>query len=311
MQGSSRPKHIAPVSMITAPRGGDPTHSNGSQAMCKKMFASIAALCLASTTPAFAGEQLLPSLTNTSASTSFPSDAADQLAMDHTFPPEGAPDALAPQKEAPTTITAAERLTDPITKAVTFEGREDEVTYMSENGRYVIRGRLFDTWTGKVVASLADIHTTMQGLDLARYGMTEADLDPFTWGKGSSVVSVFVDPYCPYCAQLFDQLAADPSLSDLYTFKIYTVAYLGDDSVAAVNRLACHPDRSEALTRLMSHDTRWMRTIEVPKCPADAAVKRMMIAQALGIGGVPFLIGPLGGMSKGNPPDLRGFLESN
>lgn len=283
--------------------------------MCKKKFAVLALLCGAYASASAAGDQLLPSLGPGAGAPEPPLGAVMGLAEASTAEqppsnPDITPNAL-PASSAPTTITGAERLTDPITRAVVFEGHEEEVTFMSENGRYVIRGRLFDTWTGKTVTSLEDFRPMMQGLDLSRYGMTEKDLDPFILGQGSTSVSVFVDPYCPYCAQLFDQMLADPTLSDQYTFKIYTVAYLGDDSVEAVNRLACHPDRAEALSRLLNHDTRWMRTVEVPKCPADAAVKRMMIAQALGIAGVPFLIGPMGGMSKGNPPDLRGFLESN
>ena len=291
--------------------------------MCKKKLHLITAVCaLAASFPAVAQDQLRPSL----GSEGVPPAEAPRVTLSATpgkaasdgqplfvpAPTESqtpAPDAAA--TTAPTTITAGERLTDPITRAVTFEGHEDEVTYMSENGRYVIRGTLFDTWTGKIVQSLADVQQTMQGLDLARYGMTEADVAPFTWGKGRAVVSLFVDPHCPYCAQLFDQMRADPALADQYTFKIYTIAYLGDQSVKSVNALSCTPDKAQALDRLMAHDTRWMQTAQVPPCPTDPAVKRMMLAQALGITGVPFLIGPAGGMSKGNPPDLRGFLESN
>lgn len=288
--------------------------------MCKKKLQLITALCaLAAPFPSVALDQLRPSLGDAAVDapraslTAPPADApASGKPLFVATQPDGEPSGpAAPATTAPTTITAGERLTDPITRAVTFEGHEDEVTYMSENGRYVIRGTLFDTWTGKIVQSLADVQQTMQGLDLSRYGMTEADLAPFTWGKGRAVVSLFVDPHCPYCAQLFDQMRADPTLADQYTFKIYTVAYLGDQSVQSVGALSCEPDKAKALERLMAHDTRWMRTAQVPSCPTDPAVKRMMLAQALGVSGVPFLIGPAGGMSKGNPPDLRGFLESN
>lgn len=297
--------------------------------MCKKKLHLITAVCaLSAPLPTAAQDQLRPGLSEPTVLGGPAVAAVEAPRVTLSAPPGDAPTAGKPRfvpeqtttepsppapagTTAPTTITAGERLTDPITRAVTFEGHEDEVTYMSENGRYVIRGTLFDTWTGKIVQSLADVQQTMQGLDLARYGMTEADVAPFTWGKGRAVVSLFVDPHCPYCAQLFDQMRADPALADQYTFKIYTVAYLGDQSVKSVNALSCTPDKAQALDRLMAHDTRWMQTAQVPPCPTDPAVKRMMLAQALGITGVPFLIGPAGGMSKGNPPDLRGFLESN
>ena len=160
--------------------------------MCKKKLHLITAVCaLAAPLPAIAQDQLRPSL---GGQTLLPAPAVAPVEAPRvtlSAPPGDAPSAgkplFVPEQAttepsppapagttAPTTITAGERLTDPITRAVTFEGHEDEVTYMSENGRYVIRGTLFDTWTGKIVQSLSDVQQTMQGLDLSRYGMTEA-----------------------------------------------------------------------------------------------------------------------------------------
>lgn len=207
-------------------------------------------------------------------------------------------------------ITATEQLPNPFTHAVELEGR-DGIAFISQNGRFVLRGMVFDMWTGQTLASLDDIRKSKTSVNLNELGLKDEDVDPFRLGTGEKKVTLFVDPLCPFCAQLFDQIAADPTLEDEFTFIIYTVPFLGDNSAKAVTALSCSKDRQRALEALLAKDRRWMATVDTADCNLEPIMKRTIMSQMLGVTGVPFLVGPQGGINRGLPKDLRAFLSNS
>lgn len=208
-------------------------------------------------------------------------------------------------------ITSHEELTSPFTHAVTLEGR-DGIAYVSQNGRFIMRGAIFDSWTGETIQTMDALRAAKKTVNMADLGLKDEDVDPFYWGNGPREVTVFVDPLCPFCSQLFDQLLSDPSYARDYRFTIYTVPFLGDDSSKAVTVLSCAPDRDEAVRALLTKDRRWMQTQPTPeKCDPQPIIQRTILSQMLGITGVPYLIGAEGGVARGMPADLRTFLQTN
>ena len=174
-------------------------------------------------------------------------------------------------------ITASEQLPNPFTHAVELAGR-DGIAFISQNGRFVIRGMVFDMWTGKTLSSLSDIRDSKTSVNLNELGISDEDVDPFVVGTGPAKVTLFVDPLCPYCAQVFDEIAADPSLEDEYTFVIFTVPFLGDDSSRAVTALSCAKDRARAVEALLAHDRRWMQTVDTTGCDLEPIMKRTIMS---------------------------------
>lgn len=207
-------------------------------------------------------------------------------------------------------ITATEQLSNPFTHAVELEGR-DGIAFISQNGRFVLRGLIFDMWTGQTLRTLDDIRKSKTSVNLNELGLKDEDVDPFRLGTGAQTVTIFVDPLCPFCHQLFDQIKSDPSLKDTYTFVIYTVPFLGDASARAVNAISCATDRNRALEALMNKDERWMQTVDTTDCNLEPIMKRTIMSQMLGVTGVPFIVGPNGGIQRGNPPSLRVFLSNS
>jgi thiol:disulfide interchange protein DsbC len=216
--------------------------------------------------------------------------------------------ALSPGKDQ---ITSYEELTSPFTHAVTLEGR-DGIAYISQNGRFVLRGVIFDSWTGETIQTMDALRAAKKSVNIADLGLKEEDVDPFHWGSGPKKITVFVDPLCPFCGQLFDQLLSDPGYARDYTFTIYTVPFLGDASSKAVTVLSCAKNRDEAVQALLTKDQRWMQTQAAPEnCDPQPIIQRTILSQMLGITGVPYLIGAEGGVARGLPADLRSFLETS
>lgn len=220
--------------------------------------------------------------------------------------------ALSPMTRNKDQITRAVPLPDPITHGVMFEGR-DGVAYISTNGRFIIRGTIFDMWSGETISTLEEIEGAKQTINLEKLGLKDEDVDPFYYGTGEKKVTMFLDPLCPYCKRLIDQMNADPALASEYTFVIYTVPFLGDQSVKAVSALSCAADREEAIRALFTKDQRWLKEHErdAEGCDVQPIMNRTLLSQMVGVTGVPYIIGAAGGISRGAPDDLREFLAFN
>lgn len=208
-------------------------------------------------------------------------------------------------------IRETQELVSPFTHAVGFYGK-DGIAYMSQNGRFVLRGVIFDTWTNETIQTMDQLRATMKSVDLSTLGLKDEDIDPFYFGTGPKQVTMFVDPFCPFCGQLFDELLSDPSYPKDYTFMIIPVTFLGDNSTKAVNALHCSNDRDAAMKALLTKDKRWMMGQgPIEDCDVQPVLQRMILSQMLGVTGVPYIIGAEGGISRGMPPNLRSFLATN
>ncbi len=140
-----------------------------------------------------------------------------------------------------------------------WETADGRLLYLSDNGRYLIRGTAYDFWHGAELTSLAQAEELAGRIDLKRLALEPADLGALDTGTGPEVLA-FVDPHCPHCAALF---AALPALADRYRFRLIPLP-IGAASQAAVLALHClaATDRAAALEALLAH-------ADSPPAPAD------------------------------------------
>jgi thiol:disulfide interchange protein DsbC len=208
-------------------------------------------------------------------------------------------------------IEEYEKLTSPFTHAMQLHGR-DGIAYITQDGRFIMRGVIFDTWTGEEIQTMEELRASRKSMDISHLGIEDKDVDPMYYGSGPAEVVLFVDPLCPYCGQLFDQIISDPTYARDYTFKIFVVPYLGEASSQATTRVSCAPDREEALQALLTKDKAWLMSQgSGEECDPQPIIQRTLLAQVLGITGVPYIIGANGGVSRGMPADLKTFLATN
>ncbi len=192
----------------------------------------------------------------------------------------------------------------PITglKAVETNGR---IVFMSDSGRFVIDGTLYDAWGKTPLTTLDQIREASNTLDLTRLGLNLDDLRPLTLGKGKKKVVIFVDPRCPHCHSVLNQAAL---LTNQYTFEILAIPVLGPDSERQVRQLGCAENKKAALNALLSG--RISTIAQQDNCDLEPIQRTLVTAQILGIQGVPFIIAHDGRISRGRPADLKIWLEA-
>jgi thiol:disulfide interchange protein DsbC len=183
----------------------------------------------------------------------------------------------------------------------------ERVLFVSANGRYVFTGPAWDLWHGAKLETLDDVARLAERIDLKRLGLDSADLGALELGSGEREVVVFVDPRCPHCRHLMNQL---PALGERYRFRLVPLPVLGSDSETAVVRLACLAERDPSAAReaLLAESFDRLPT-PTGTCGQAPTQRALVTAQLLGLDGVPHLIAADGRLHQGVPEDLEAWLE--
>ncbi|MFZ6765069.1 DsbC family protein [Pseudoroseomonas sp. WGS1072] len=205
-------------------------------------------------------------------------------------------------------IESIERMPGGQFSAVKLNNREG-LYFLSSNGRWVLRGNIYDLWQGRELDNLADLRSAAQTVSLSGLGVVWNDLRPTVMGEGERETVVFIDPHCPYCQQLMSQInalvEADPRA---YKFVILAVPLLGDRSARTVRNLGCASDQGAARAAMISHRYE-PELAEVPNCDLGPMQKRFVLARLIGLEGVPYLIRSDGRPQAGLPPNLALWLS--
>lgn len=164
--------------------------------------------------------------------------------------------------------------------------KNEKLAFVSDNGRFVFRGSLYDTWSQKEITTLAEAERASNYIDLAKLRFRVDDLAPFTFGTGSKEVVIFTDPLCPSCHQLVQDLKQVKG----YTFKLLELSAMGPDSGKIVRSLHCAKDKSEALAVALGETKPRVVDQVGDDCDTSAIGKRIISAQMFGVKGVPFMI---------------------
>lgn len=193
----------------------------------------------------------------------------------------------------------------PVTGLQVVETNEGELLFLSDNGRYALRGRALDLWHGARLVSYEETIRLAGRIDLARLKLDVGDLGAIDVGEGPEVVA-FVDPLCPHRVALYAELQA---LVGTYRFRLVPVPVLGEASQRAVLALAClsGSDPGKARETLLENQTSGLPE-PTADCGQSTAQRALIAAQILGVRGTPFLIAPDGRVRQGRPEDLAAWL---
>ena len=182
---------------------------------------------------------------------------------------------------------------------------------ISDNGRFLIQGMLYDTWTQKELKTLQEVKVAANYIPIDKANVGFEDLAPMTVGTGDKAITMFSDPACGYCKEVIAE--ARSSLPEGYRLDVLMLPLLSDRSASRTKELHCAEDKAAAWKAGVQGDlTTPLAQKPEGACDVDVIGKRRITAQFLGARNVPFLIRDDGLTREGKPTEgLRAWIENN
>lgn len=185
------------------------------------------------------------------------------------------------------------------------ELEDGQILFISQNGRFVVQGRLTDVWTKQALDTMDEIKHASTHVDLDSLNMDLSQMNTFTFGSGPQRVVLFADPNCSFCKKYIEDARAKADAR--YHYTVVVVPALGDDSNRLSRNLFCAADKSNAVDLFLNGGLDTL--IQRPNCDIKQYDLTLTLAQMLEITAVPYFIAPDGRYrTGGNPADVNNWL---
>lgn len=175
-----------------------------------------------------------------------------------------------------------------------------QVIYLSEDGRYMVRGDLIDMmsdrnltedrrneWTAQQLAKVSD------RLDPSRMVVFEPK------GEVKHTITVLTDIDCTYCRRLHRELDSYHAQGIAVRYMFYPLGGEGSAGWTKAEAVWCSADRQDALTRAKAGED-----IKAKKCADTPVQEHYEIGRELGINGTPAILTDKG-VARGYVPADR------
>lgn len=180
-----------------------------------------------------------------------------------------------------------------------------QVVYVSEDGRYLLRGEIFDLMENRSLTDdrIAELDVGMA----ARFASAVAnDLDEsrmivFAPENPKHTVTVFTDVDCGYCRKLHSEIDQYNKLGIAVRYVFMPLAGPGSASWAKADAVWCSPDRKDALTRAK----RGEEVKSTGACKSTPVAEHYRLGRELGIQGTPGMVTDEGRFFPGYLPADR------
>ncbi|MEW6657361.1 MAG: DsbC family protein [Thermodesulfobacteriota bacterium] len=176
------------------------------------------------------------------------------------------------------------------------------VFFASDNGRFVMKGPLFDMWNRREIKDVADVESMASRVDLQKIGVDFKQLAVLNFGEGKKEEVFFISPTCPACKTVLDQAA---KLAKEYRFKVVLLPQSREDMNIA-RSMVCSKDQDWAVKTLLSRN---YKGLPPGNCPLTPLQKNLVTARMLGITKVPYLIRHDAMHHNGAVNDLAAWLK--
>jgi len=184
------------------------------------------------------------------------------------------------------------------------------VLYADPTGSYLIVGSIYDMQTATDLTAQRKHEVTQT----ARIKWEDLPLEMAVkyGGQGPTKVAVFLDPDCPWCKRLHEQLSA---LDDVEVYAImYPVESLHAGAKNKAATILCHANPLQALNAVMAGKD--LPAVSDPTClvRSNAAIDRVAaFARSHDIHGTPTLVAPDGRVRPGylQKKPLKAWLDAS
>ena len=178
-----------------------------------------------------------------------------------------------------------------------------QVIYVSDDGRYLMQGTLFDIQNKKVVGeeSLAKVrHALLESVPAS-------DRIVFAPANPKYTVTVFTDVECGYCRKMHNEMAEYHKQGIAVEYVAFPRMGLASEDFKKMEAVWCSNDRNKALT-----DAKNDRKVASATCKNPVAMQ-YALGQRMGLTGTPMVLAEDGTQLGGYvPPEaLRAALDEN
>jgi len=208
--------------------------------------------------------------------------------------------------QPPDNITAKEEL--PIEGVSIVRTEQGDTYIISNDGRYIFQGRLYDVWNGEKIDSVEKLERFSDRVDLDHLGVRKKKLFAFNLGSGDKEVHVFVDPRCHHCRELVKDIRNSGDLLQSHVFRVVVSPISSEQSRTRARKLrqVAQQNATRALDAFVANT---VPDIELKDQSYPQLEYNILLAKALSIQSVPFLVSPDGRIENGRPSDLTAFLR--
>ncbi len=169
-----------------------------------------------------------------------------------------------------------------------------DVLYVSEDGRYVLSGDIYDVQNKKNISELAKSHVRAEALNK----IPVEQFIEFAPEKAQHTIYVFTDISCGYCRKLHRDIPELNKLGVAIKYLAYPRAGVNSNGAYELAAVWCADDRKKAMT-----DAKSGIQITPNECD-DPVEEHYGLGQALGVSGTPAIFLESGRAVPGYfPPD--------
>jgi thiol:disulfide interchange protein DsbC len=187
-----------------------------------------------------------------------------------------------------------------------------QVVYVSEDGRYLVRGDIIDMMTSQSLTEerVGELHDlmTQRLLSALEKDFDESRMIVFSPEKPKHTVTVFTDIDCGFCRRLHRDIDDYTALGIKVRYVFLPLAGPGSASWAKADAVWCSADRNDAMTRAkLGEDVK-----ATEPCEDTPVAEHYRLSRDLGIEGTPALVTEDGEFRSGYLPaaQLAAWLES-
>jgi thiol:disulfide interchange protein DsbC len=161
-----------------------------------------------------------------------------------------------------------------------------QVVYLSEDGRYMVRGEVIDMMTGRNMTDARQSELRAEIANRISGQLDESRMVVFSPEKPRYTITVFTDIDCGYCRKLHREIDEYTKRGIKVRYMFYPLAGPGSPSWAKADAVWCSPDRNEAMTRAKLGE----EVKPVLPCENTPAASHSEIATQLGVRGTPMIL---------------------
>lgn len=174
------------------------------------------------------------------------------------------------------------------------------ILYVSADGRYVVRGEMFDTST--------DENLTESRRKLARvetlHALSENGVIEFSPAEPKYSIVVFTDTSCTYCRQFHSEIDEYLKRGIRVEYAFFPRNGLASPNWEEMERVSCSADKALALTRAKND-----QPFEGDVCADSPVMEHWQTGRMLGVRGTPAIFTENGTMIPGYLPPDRLLIE--